>query len=87
MHAANTQRTAPPAATCCHLPSPHVRHRGLPQRVNEGCLGVRLRDLVVEGPGLQLALVSNYMVDMAWLLTACRDLAKARQVRREGGGG
>ncbi|EFJ50373.1 hypothetical protein VOLCADRAFT_88920 [Volvox carteri f. nagariensis] len=54
-----------------------LRVRGLSPRYNTGCLGVDLRH-VVSGP-LQLALVSNYMIDMGWLLSCCPDLAKARQ--------
>ncbi|GFR48145.1 hypothetical protein Agub_g9976, partial [Astrephomene gubernaculifera] len=52
-----------------------LRTRGLSARHSCGCLGARLRQLVC-GP-LRLALVSNYMVDMGWLLSCCPDLARA----------
>ena len=39
---------------------------------------MRLRDVVC-GP-LRSALVSNYMVDLAWLLSACPDLARASRL-------
>eukprot|EP00879_Flechtneria_rotunda_P030631 GHRR01033292.1.p1 GENE.GHRR01033292.1~~GHRR01033292.1.p1 ORF type:complete len:334 (+),score=119.75 GHRR01033292.1:72-1073(+) len=52
--------------------------RGLPAAFNAGCLGIQLRQLVCGA--LKFALVSNYMVDMAWLLSACPDLVTADKV-------
>ena len=42
---------------------------GIPPWANEGFLGASLPNLV-SGP-IQLALISNYMVDFTWLLSAC----------------
>ncbi len=59
--------------------------RGLSAVHNAPPLGARLGELVRcgGGPGLrlQLAVVSNYMVDLPWLLSACPDLTLAEQVR------
>ena len=41
-------------------------------------LGITLRD-VVQGQ-MKFALVSNMMVDLAWLLSACPDLHTAEEV-------
>ncbi|GIM16096.1 hypothetical protein Vretimale_18742, partial [Volvox reticuliferus] len=56
-----------------------LRVRGLSPRYNFGCLGADLRQLV-HGEPMQLALVSNYMIDVPWLLSFLPDLAKARQL-------
>lgn len=45
---------------------------------NEGFLGVRLADLV-RGP-MKFVLVSNYMLDFKWLLSACPDLHNAQRL-------
>jgi tyrosyl-DNA phosphodiesterase-1 len=50
------------------------RVRGIPDWANKGFLGAELGTLVA-GP-MQWALVSNYMIDMPWLLSACPDLLK-----------
>ncbi|GIL60588.1 hypothetical protein Vafri_15126 [Volvox africanus] len=56
-----------------------LRVRGLSPRHNSGCLGADLRRLVSGGP-MQLALVSNYMVDVPWLLSFLPGLVEARQL-------
>ncbi|PNH10367.1 Tyrosyl-DNA phosphodiesterase 1 [Tetrabaena socialis] len=59
--------------------------RGIEERYNEGCLGVQLRSLIsCQGGPLKLALVSNYMVDMGWLMSCCPDLASAQQAAAAG---
>jgi len=50
------------------------RVRGIPNWANSGFQGEKLGTLVA-GP-MQWALVSNYMIDMPWLLSACPDLVK-----------
>ncbi|KAJ9520591.1 hypothetical protein QJQ45_007473 [Haematococcus lacustris] len=55
-----------------------LRVRGLAAASNQGCLGRCLADLVA-GP-MQLVLAMNYMVDIAWLLSACPDLVAAQQL-------
>ncbi|GLI60365.1 hypothetical protein VaNZ11_002490 [Volvox africanus] len=72
---------APQGAVPYDIESPvHLlRVRGLSPRYNSGCLGADLRRLVSGGP-MQLALVSNYMVDVPWLLTFLPDLVEARQL-------
>ncbi|KAJ9521208.1 hypothetical protein QJQ45_022931 [Haematococcus lacustris] len=55
-----------------------LRVRGLAAGSNQGCLGRCLADLVA-GP-MQLVLAMNYMVDIAWLLSACPDLVAAQQL-------
>jgi hypothetical protein len=60
--------------------------RGLPSASNAGCLGARLSRLVC-GPQLSFVLVSNFMVDMGWLLSACPDIATADRVRGDAFGG
>ncbi|GAB4821749.1 hypothetical protein N2152v2_008795 [Parachlorella kessleri] len=60
--------------------------RSIEDWANEGFLGLRLADLV-RGE-MKWALVSNYMVDLRWLLSACPDLARAQRlilVHGEGG--
>lgn len=54
-----------------------LRVRGLAGPFNTGHLGVHLRDLI-SGP-LQFAFVSNYMIDLPWLLSACPNLKNAAQ--------
>jgi tyrosyl-DNA phosphodiesterase-1 len=46
----------------------------IPDWSNQGFLGARLGDLVKGN--MQWALVSNYMIDMPWLLSACPDLVQ-----------
>ncbi|GAX84131.1 hypothetical protein CEUSTIGMA_g11554.t1 [Chlamydomonas eustigma] len=55
-----------------------MKVRGLSERSNTGCLGVHLSDLVV-GP-IKMAVVSNMMVDMAWLLDACPALIASQEM-------
>ncbi|KAL4425897.1 hypothetical protein ABPG75_009913 [Micractinium tetrahymenae] len=55
-----------------------MRVRELPSSANEGFLGVSLGDLV-RGP-MKWVLVSNYMVDLPWLLSGCPDLRRAGRV-------
>lgn len=45
---------------------------------NHGAFGVKLGQ-VVRG-SIKLAVVSNYMIDLKWLVSACPDLANAAQV-------
>lgn len=52
-----------------------MRVRGIPQWANQGFLGLKLGDLV--RGSMQWALISNYMIDFAWLLSACPDLLTA----------
>lgn len=54
----------------------HVQ--GLQDTANRGMLGASLSDLL-QGD-MQWVLVSNYMVDMAWLLHACPGLLSAKQL-------
>ncbi|KXZ55436.1 hypothetical protein GPECTOR_3g86 [Gonium pectorale] len=61
-----------------------MRVRGLSARHNAGCCGARLASLV-RGP-LRLAWVSNFMVDMTWLMSCCPDLARAQQASAAGAG-
>ncbi|KAG2424634.1 hypothetical protein HXX76_014359 [Chlamydomonas incerta] len=76
-----------PAPYDINTPMQLLRVRGLSERYNAGCLGCRLARLTRAGGGVggvndsapALALVSNYMVDMGWLLSACPDLARAQQ--------
>ncbi|GLC33895.1 hypothetical protein PLESTB_000815500 [Pleodorina starrii] len=70
----------PSSAASYDIESPiHLlRVRGLAPAFNSGRMGVHFRRLV-SGP-LQLALVSNFMVDMGWLLSCCPDLVRARQL-------
>ncbi|RMZ54985.1 hypothetical protein APUTEX25_000502, partial [Auxenochlorella protothecoides] len=55
-----------------------MRVRGLPTWANEGSLGIKLSE-VVAGP-MRTVLISNYMLDFAWLLSACPDLARAERL-------
>lgn len=50
-----------------------LRVRNIPAWANEGFLGFKFADAVT-GPGMKWALVSNYMLDFPWLLSACPDL-------------
>jgi tyrosyl-DNA phosphodiesterase-1 len=54
------------------------RTEGIPHWGNEGFLGATLQDLV-SGP-IQWALVSNFGLDIKWLLDACPSLADAPEV-------
>lgn len=49
----------------------HLGHRGM--------LGVRLRDLL-SGEGMRWVLISNYMIDVPWLMSACPALASAEKL-------
>lgn len=50
------------------------RVRGIPDWANTGFLGAQLSTLV--SGAMRWALVSNYMIDMPWLFSACPDLVK-----------
>lgn len=50
----------------------------MPRPFNHGCFGVKLRQ-VVRG-SIELAVVSNYMVDVKFLLSACPELRRAKQM-------
>ncbi|KAK9812082.1 hypothetical protein WJX73_004687 [Symbiochloris irregularis] len=52
--------------------------REIPSWANQGQLGASLQDLV--GPGLEWALISNYMIDMPWLFSACPNLCHAKNI-------
>lgn len=41
-------------------------------------MGIRLRD-VVQGD-MKWIMVSNYMIDLGWLLSACPDLMHAKRI-------
>ncbi|KAH8956501.1 hypothetical protein BDL97_07G041900 [Sphagnum fallax] len=53
-----------------------MRVRNLPQWANKGCVGI---GDVIQGK-VQVALLSNYMVDIGWLLGACPLLRKVPRV-------
>ncbi|CAM6010721.1 unnamed protein product [Sphagnum balticum] len=53
-----------------------LRVRNLPQWANKGCVGI---GDVIQGK-VQVALLSNYMVDIGWLLGACPLLRKVPRV-------
>ena len=60
-----------------HIPLPDapiylLRVRGIPEWGNQGLASVRLGDLVTGT--IRWALVSNYMIDLAWLFSACPSL-------------
>jgi tyrosyl-DNA phosphodiesterase-1 len=55
-----------------------VRDGLIPAWANEGFLGTALPDLVQ--PGVRWGVVSNYMVDLKWLLSACPALASAERL-------
>lgn len=67
------------AADCAEAPFAlmWIRYK-MPAPLNHGCFGVKLRQ-VVRG-NIELAVVSNYMVDVRWLLSACPDLRRAKEV-------
>eukprot|EP00803_Ostreobium_quekettii_P009410 evm.model.scf_1171.1 EVM.evm.TU.scf_1171.1 scf_1171:278-763(-) len=76
------QKTSAPPAPSQPSPRPLapfclLRVRALDGSANAGPLGVHLRD-VVHG-AIRFAFISNYMVDLPWLLSACPDLAAADQ--------
>jgi hypothetical protein len=50
----------------------------MPWPYNHGAFGVKLRQVVTGS--IKLAVVSNYMVDFKWLVSACPALLKASQV-------
>jgi hypothetical protein len=50
----------------------------LPFPCNHGAFGVKLRQVVCGN--IQLALISNYMIDLRWLLSACPDLSGAQKL-------
>lgn len=50
----------------------------MPWPYNHGAFGVKLRQVVAGA--LQLAVVSNYMIDFRWLVSACPALLSARQL-------
>ena len=51
-----------------------LRVRGIPEWANQGLASARLGDLVAGT--IRWALVSNYMIDLAWLFSACPSLCK-----------
>lgn len=58
-----------------------LRVRGVPAWANEGLLGSTLGDFVTAHPvAIQWALVSNYMIDLRWLLSACPALVTVPKV-------
>lgn len=50
----------------------------MPRPFNHGCFGVKLRQVVCGN--IELAVVSNYMMDVKWLVSACPDLRRARRL-------
>eukprot|EP00892_Ulva_mutabilis_P008980 jgi/Ulvmu1/6454/UM003_0084.1 len=50
----------------------------MPWPFNHGCFGVKLRQVVCGN--IELAIVSNYMMDVKWLMSACPDLRRARRL-------
>lgn len=50
----------------------------MPRPFNHGCFGVKLRQVVCGS--IELAVVSNYMVDVKFLLSACPELRRAEQL-------
>jgi hypothetical protein len=50
----------------------------MPKPFNHGAFGLKLRQ-VVKG-AIKLAVVSNFMIDFKWLISACPDLLNASQV-------
>lgn len=54
-----------------------IRYK-MPRPFNHGAFGVKLLQ-VVKGD-IKLAVVSNYMIDFKWLVTACPDLLNASQL-------
>jgi hypothetical protein len=50
----------------------------LPLPCNHGAFGVKLRQLVCGD--MQLALISNYMINLTWLLSACPELSNAQKL-------
>jgi tyrosyl-DNA phosphodiesterase-1 len=65
-------KTTSNTATRVDSPLHLFRVRGIPDWANEGFLGITLSDLI-SGP-MQWVLVSNFMIDMSWLFSACPDL-------------
>ncbi|KAK9811236.1 hypothetical protein WJX72_000407 [[Myrmecia] bisecta] len=55
----------------------NVRDPGMPDWANTGMLGARLRD-IIQG-NIKWILISNYMIDLPWLLSACPALLGAQQ--------
>eukprot|EP00850_Spirogloea_muscicola_P001449 SM000005S17246 [mRNA] locus=s5:995817:999986:+ [translate_table: standard] len=53
-----------------------LRIEGLPEWANDGCVGITE---VIQGD-IQWAVLSNYMVDLKWLLPACPLLRRIRRV-------
>ena len=45
---------------------------------NRGCFGVKLRQLVCGE--IEVALISNYMIDFPWLISACPELMMAKRI-------
>eukprot|EP00955_Chlamydomonas_euryale_P074328 362009-Chlamydomonas_euryale.AAC.2 len=68
--------SCPPAM--CSCPFSLLCVRGLADRFNAGCLGASLGDLAV-GP-IDVAVVSNYMIDLCWLLREAPALGTARRL-------
>ena len=72
------KRETDPSSLDFEFPVKLLKTRGIPQWANEGPLGFDLTQAC--SGAIQWALVSNFMIDMAWLASACPHLFFADQL-------